>query len=58
MVLGFDVEAMGKTLPLFKLGIGGNISNGNQWMSWIHVRYLAGLLVEAIDNPSYEGHKK
>jgi hypothetical protein len=24
-------------------------------MSWIHVRDLAGLIVEAIDNPSYEG---
>ena len=55
IVLGFDGGAMGKMLPLFKLGIGGNISNGNQWMSWIHVRDLAGLIVEAIDNPSYEG---
>ena len=52
IVLGFDGGAMGKMLPLFKLGIGGNISNGNQWMSWIHVRDLAGLIVEAIDNPS------
>ena len=41
MVSGFDGGAMGKILPLFKLGIGGNISNGNQWMSWIHVRDLA-----------------
>jgi len=55
MVLGFDGGAMEKMLPLFKLGLGGNISNGNQWMSWIHVRDLAGLIIEAIDNPSFEG---
>jgi len=55
MVLGFDGGAMERMLPLFKLGLGGNISNGNQWMSWIHVRDLAGLIIEAIDNPSYEG---
>jgi len=55
MVLGFEGGAMEKMLPLFKLGFGGNISNGNQWMSWIHVRDLAGLIVAAIDNPSYKG---
>ena len=55
MVLGFDDGAMDKMLPLFKLGLGGNIGDGNQWMSWIHVRDLAGLIVEAIDNTSYEG---
>lgn len=55
MVLGFDGGAMEKLLPLFKLGLGGNISNGRQWMSWIHVRDLAGLILEAIENPSFEG---
>jgi len=55
MVLGFGGGAMDKMLPLFKLGLGGNIGDGNQWMSWIHVRDLAGLIIEAIDNTSYEG---
>jgi uncharacterized protein len=55
IVLGFDGGAMEKILPVFKLGLGGNINSGNQWMSWIHVRDLAGLIVEAIDNPSFEG---
>jgi uncharacterized protein len=55
IVLGFDGGAMEKMLPVFKLGLGGSISNGNQWMSWIHVRDLAGLIVEAIGNPSFEG---
>jgi uncharacterized protein len=56
--LGFDGGAMEKVLSVFKLGLGGNISSGNQWMSWIHVRDLAGLIVEAINNPSFEGQKK
>ena len=55
MVLGFDGGAMEKLLPIFKLGLGGNLGNGHQWMSWIHVRDLSGLIVEALENPSYEG---
>ena len=27
--------ALGKMLPLFKLGIGGRLGSGDQWMSWI-----------------------
>ena len=55
MVLGYDGGALEKMLPIFKLGLGGNIGNGNQWMSWIHVRDLAGMMAEAIDNTSYYG---
>tara|TARA_B100000686_G_scaffold76046_1_gene81988 strand:- start:3120 stop:4472 length:1353 start_codon:yes stop_codon:yes gene_type:complete len=55
MVLGFDGGAMDKMLPLFKLSLGGNIGDGNQWLSWIHVLDLAGLIVEAVENTSYEG---
>lgn len=55
IVLGHDGGAMEKMLPLFRLGLGGNISSGDQWMSWIHVRDVAGLITDAIDNLSYEG---
>src|SRR5437764_7203987 len=27
--------ALGKVLPLFKLGLGGRLGSGRQWMSWI-----------------------
>ena len=46
IVLDFDGGAMQKLLPIFKLGLGGNISNGNQWMSWIHVRDVAGIIMD------------
>ncbi len=30
-------------LPLFRLGLGGRIGDGSQWMSWIHLDDLVGL---------------
>jgi len=34
--------ALQKMLPAFRLGVGGNIGSGRQWMSWIHVQDLVG----------------
>lgn len=34
-VLSGKGGAMGKMLPLFKLGLGGRFGNGKQWQSWI-----------------------
>lgn len=35
VVLSPDGGALGKVLPLFKLGLGGRLGSGKQWMSWI-----------------------
>ena len=35
VVLSADGGALGKVLPLFKLGLGGRLGSGRQWMSWI-----------------------
>jgi len=35
IVLSADGGALGKVLPLFKLGLGGKLGSGRQWMSWI-----------------------
>ena len=35
IVLAADGGALGKVLPLFKLGLGGKLGSGRQWMSWI-----------------------
>jgi len=35
IVLAADAGALGKVLPLFKLGLGGRLGSGRQWMSWI-----------------------
>ena len=36
IVLG-DGGALSKMLPAFRLGLGGPIARGSQWMSWIHI---------------------
>lgn len=35
IVLAAKGGALGKMLPLFKLGLGGKFGNGRQWQSWI-----------------------
>ena len=55
IVLGREGGALAKLLPLFKLGGGGPVGTGNQYMSWIHVRDVAGLLVFALKNESIQG---
>jgi uncharacterized protein (TIGR01777 family) len=37
VVLAADGGALGKVLPLFKLGLGGRLGSGKQWMSWIAI---------------------
>jgi uncharacterized protein (TIGR01777 family) len=47
--------AMRFVLPLFKMGLGGPLGNGRQWMSCIHVDDVAGLILWAIANESICG---
>ena len=47
--------AMRFVLPLFKMGVGGPLGNGRQWMSCIHVDDVAGLILWAIANASISG---
>jgi len=55
IVLGADGGALGKMLPVFRMGFGGPIGNGKQWMSWISRPDLCRLIVEALENRSYQG---
>ena len=41
--------------PVFKLGLGGRIGRGDQWMSWIHVRDIANVFLHAIRTSSLSG---
>ena len=36
LVLDHDGGLLGQMLPGFKLGLGGRLGNGKQWMAWIH----------------------
>jgi uncharacterized protein (TIGR01777 family) len=55
VVLGRDRGALPKMLFPFRLGVGGRIGTGQQWMSWIHIDDLTALitfaLVSALEGP-------
>lgn len=49
LVLGRDGGALGKMLPPFRLGLGGRLGSGKQWMSWIHLHDLVELFRFALE---------
>jgi len=55
LVLDPTGGALGKMLPLFRFGLGGKLSNGKQWWSWItlhdQIRAIAFLLENKIFGP-------
>jgi uncharacterized protein (TIGR01777 family) len=55
IVLGAGGGALAKMLTPFKLGGGGPLGNGRQWMPWIHVADLARLYVHAVDTTTIRG---
>ncbi|MEZ4247777.1 MAG: TIGR01777 family oxidoreductase [Polyangiales bacterium] len=55
IVLARDGGALGKMVTPFKLGVGGVLGTGRQFMSWVHVDDLVAQLLCAIDDPSLEG---
>ncbi len=55
IVLGPDGGALGKMLPVFRLGFGGPVGSGRQWMSWIQRSDLCRLIAEALEDSAYSG---
>ncbi len=47
--------ALAKMLPPFRLGVGGPVAGGRQYISWIHVDDLAGMLLAALRDESWSG---
>lgn len=54
-VLGRDGGALQKMLLPFRLGAGGRIGDGKQWMSWIHLDDLVALIIFALENSRVAG---
>ena len=42
-------------LPPFRLGIGGPVAGGRQYLPWIHIDDLVGIYVAAVDDPAWSG---
>ena len=55
IVLAADGGALGKMLPVFRMGFGGPVGTGRQWMSWIHRHDLCRLIATALEDCSYSG---
>jgi uncharacterized protein (TIGR01777 family) len=46
---------LAKILPPFRLGVGGHVGTGKQWLPWIHVDDEIGLIRHAMANASVSG---
>ncbi len=55
IVLSADGGALAKMLFPFKMGAGGVIGSGNQYMSWITLSDLVGIVDHALDTDAIEG---
>lgn len=55
VVLGPSGGALAKMLPPFKMGLGGVIGSGRQYMSWISLDDLMGVMHHALTTPSLSG---
>ncbi len=54
-VLDADDGFLAALLPPFKLGVGGPLAGGRQYVSWIHIADEVGILLWAIDNEVVDG---
>jgi uncharacterized protein (TIGR01777 family) len=57
--IGIVLAREGGALPLmarpFRLGVGGRIGTGEQWVPWIHADDLVSLIRAAVDDARYRG---
>ena len=55
VVLAPGGGALARMLPPFKLGVGGPVAGGHQYLPWIHVDDVVGLYLAVLDDDRYEG---
>lgn len=55
LVLACDGGALAKMLPPFRLGLGGRLGDGRQWMPWIHADDAVAMLLAMLDDPRWTG---
>lgn len=47
--------ALQRSLPVFKLGLGGRFGSGRQWWSWVMLEDVVGVLVHALIDDGVQG---
>ena len=55
LVLGPDGGAWPSLRRVFRLGLGGRLGSGRQWMSWVHVSDVVALLLAAAADERHAG---
>ena len=51
LVVGPNGGFLAQMLPPFKLGLGGPLGSGQQWMSWIHLEDMVGIIDFCLSQP-------
>src|ERR1700687_5918818 len=55
IILAHEGGALPKMMLPFKIGAGGKLGSGKQWMSWVTLEDVVGILRFAIENASLRG---
>lgn len=55
IVLSANGGALARMLPAYRLGLGGTLGNGQQYMSWIHLDDMVSIVDFMLHNPDCQG---
>jgi len=55
VVLGRGPGALAKMLPVFRVGLGGRLGSGRQWMSWVSLDDVIAAILFALKTPALAG---
>ncbi len=55
LVMGPGGGMLRRMLPAFKLGMGGRMGSGQQWMSWVSLQDLVQMIVYLMDHATLQG---
>jgi uncharacterized protein (TIGR01777 family) len=55
IVLAAGGGALARMIPPFKLGAGGRLGGGKQWMPWVHIDDVVGALLHSSQSPELHG---
>ena len=55
VVLGRDGGALAQMLPPFRMGLGGPIGSGRQYLPWIHLHDLVAIVLAALEDARLRG---
>jgi uncharacterized protein (TIGR01777 family) len=55
IVLGREGGAVARLLPPFKLGLGGPLGSGKQYMPWIHLHDHVDMIAAALSDERFSG---